>query len=955
MQFFQKIDSISKLSRYGIVATAMSCGLVVIALPVNTQAGNSWLSKAWSVQDDQPRTVLRPLASNDSTRAVFDVVISLYNDPSGDFNPDNNTGSEQQTAYEEIIRHWADGVCEQSNGAHHLGKVQIFRKGAQQGKADVVWIASQWPNANVAGFGNAGSRINFGDLFSSTNFLDSSNHQSGGYTLAHEWGHYVYGLFDEYAPGTANACESQNTCWKSTPLTTDTPVTPSIMNSQWNASPSNYQWLNHSTSNNIGTTTKTAEGRVYGKSGWDTLVQSTEDDPKSGDKTVQPSRTRYQNLVSVAPTATDQWVKKELSGANTCRADLEILWMQDLAMQIVIDRSGSMSGSPMDNAKQAAQNLVQVAPDGQTALGVVDFDDVVTQTYPVTAIPDPGATVKTAIKAAIAGLYARDYTALYDAADLALTNLLAYQPPQAGNNNANLAKAVFLLSDGLDNSSYTDEASVIARYTANKTALYTFGYGSYADFSVLQNLSSSTGGLFFMSPTTLSEIQAAFFAASADVGNTQTVVENAQSTAPSSGTSQQPFVADSTIKSLTLVVNFSGSLGDLSFQVRDPSGREVVVFGSQNCNVSSVVACTQVLDETALSQGGTGTWSLHATNNNTGSSRDWTLSAISTAAVGGTYNLSIASLGGNSITYPNPLLLQVILSKGGGFITGLEIVSAEITAPDGTISSIALNDQGQNGDALAEDGIYSAILTYKANGTYKVRIEVNNASKQAMLTDASFAFSAPPPGQNPPLPQPQPVTENFSRIASVQLTVTGVKTDDHPNAIPGTAINADNVNLVGQIDGAGDLDFFQINNIQMGQPLAIRVSNLSLGMDPELTVYRGDGTQVASGNLTNARSPAGYVVLMIPAADVQPTMAASVRHRDANAAQGGYEISAGTAIVSDGLPGDVNGDGNVDALDVVAVINHFLGLQTWPKADVNGDGTVNALDVVTVINKVLGL
>ncbi len=55
------------------------------------------------------------------------------------------------------------------------------------------------------------------------------------------------------------------------------------------------------------------------------------------------------------------------------------------------------------------------------------------------------------------------------------------------------------------------------------------------------------------------------------------------------------------------------------------------------------------------------------------------------------------------------------------------------------------------------------------------------------------------------------------------------------------------------------------------------------------------------------------------------------------------------------LPGDVNGDSSVNALDVVAVINHFLGFQLWPQADVTGDGTVNALDVVFVINQALDL
>ena len=55
------------------------------------------------------------------------------------------------------------------------------------------------------------------------------------------------------------------------------------------------------------------------------------------------------------------------------------------------------------------------------------------------------------------------------------------------------------------------------------------------------------------------------------------------------------------------------------------------------------------------------------------------------------------------------------------------------------------------------------------------------------------------------------------------------------------------------------------------------------------------------------------------------------------------------------LPGDVNGDGKVDAVDLVAVINHFLGLQNWwPRADCTGDGKVDALDMVFVVKRVLG-
>ena len=49
----------------------------------------------------------------------------------------------------------------------------------------------------------------------------------------------------------------------------------------------------------------------------------------------------------------------------------------DIEMQIVIDRSDSMSGDPIDNAKEAAKTLVDEVEDGNTALGVVAFNDTV--------------------------------------------------------------------------------------------------------------------------------------------------------------------------------------------------------------------------------------------------------------------------------------------------------------------------------------------------------------------------------------------------------------------------------------------------------------------------------------------------------------------------------------------------------------------------------------------------
>ena len=51
---------------------------------------------------------------------------------------------------------------------------------------------------------------------------------------------------------------------------------------------------------------------------------------------------------------------------------------------------------------------------------------------------------------------------------------------------------------------------------------------------------------------------------------------------------------------------------------------------------------------------------------------------------------------------------------------------------------------------------------------------------------------------------------------------------------------------------------------------------------------------------------------------------------------------------------DVDGDGNVNISDVVAIINHIAGIKTNSNADVDGSGSVNITDVVAVINAIAG-
>ncbi|UCE20190.1 MAG: T9SS type A sorting domain-containing protein, partial [Gemmatimonadota bacterium] len=58
--------------------------------------------------------------------------------------------------------------------------------------------------------------------------------------------------------------------------------------------------------------------------------------------------------------------------------------------------------------------------------------------------------------------------------------------------------------------------------------------------------------------------------------------------------------------------------------------------------------------------------------------------------------------------------------------------------------------------------------------------------------------------------------------------------------------------------------------------------------------------------------------------------------------------------------GDVNGDGDVDVIDVIGAINHILGITPldacgFLRADCNQDGEINVLDALGIVNVILGL
>lgn len=259
-----------------------------------------------------PMPTATPVPAADS----IDLSISLYK---------SAPTSAERAPYEEILAHFADAIYEMTNGAHKVRNVTIYQNGGHARTADVVWIAQQWPRAFVNGYGVPGYSVSMGDIFNATDF--TVERRCGGYVLAHEWGHYYYGVYDEYQSGPGNSCPaSAIDC----PHPDDDPVRNSVMNDNWRACvDGDFNWLNFSIPKNQ--TRNNAQYRVFNASAWETLARPTAQDPRQAARLAVRGRSYYSELEGAAPIGNAD-APLELTSADAsvqARSLLNIIWADD--------------------------------------------------------------------------------------------------------------------------------------------------------------------------------------------------------------------------------------------------------------------------------------------------------------------------------------------------------------------------------------------------------------------------------------------------------------------------------------------------------------------------------------------------------------------------------------------------------------------------------------------------
>jgi Ca-activated chloride channel family protein len=155
-----------------------------------------------------------------------------------------------------------------------------------------------------------------------------------------------------------------------------------------------------------------------------------------------------------------------------------------VALELVIDASGSMAGGPgsskMDLAKEAAIRATELLSE-QDQLGVISFDDTPRWVVPTAFLEDMQA-----VQAQIGSIAPGGGTAIFPALETAYNDIVTREAK---------VRHILLLTDGL--SSGGDYDRLTAQMAANNITLSTIAVGSDADFQLMQRLASLGKGRYF--------------------------------------------------------------------------------------------------------------------------------------------------------------------------------------------------------------------------------------------------------------------------------------------------------------------------------------------------------------------------------------------------------------------------------------------------------------------------
>lgn len=594
---------------------------------------------------------------------------------------------------------------------HRFGTVTILipkdwsdQKDYQPLKDETKKSADIEIGSHIKGASASGKKIS---ISASTSIL-----KGNGRVTIHEFGHAVYGLWDEYCDyqykvvkGKRNRYQifKKGGKWLKCTAKVDSETnkaeviqgkpyhftkrntngeTASIMWVQWENSIVDFcDDQNHNSS------VQTKQQRLHGESCQETMEKGKYSFKRTGGKTIP-----------YTPPTIIKVKQSDLS--NTV---------------LVIDRSGSMQGSPLQVAKSSAGKHVQLT-EKDNYIGVVSFSTNAGVTKKLTKITDSS---KAGIQRAINGISADGWTSIG-------AGLLKGINQVESNNDPKYRKIIVVFTDGEENRPpYINSVRGIIKSKGIK--VHGIGIGNIGSSNAsLRSLCADVGGVY-QTVNDYSDLPKVFNDIYGRVNPDQTVLFNVKENIPGGQTKTYQIEVDDSISDVLKFTVDSKDADDLGITLQMPDGT-VLDENYQGYKKGNGFKLFQI-DDSDITHGA---WTLSVTVNRSRSTVT-TISALAKSSI-----QVLAYVEKEEVNFPTPIHIMGVATKDGEVIQGLNAY-AEITSPTGNVYSIPLGDDGVNGDNIPLDGSYEGnFYQFDGNGNYSITIFLSNESGNVAVLGAGF-------------------------------------------------------------------------------------------------------------------------------------------------------------------------------------------------------------------------
>jgi|GEM_PF-3030801 len=642
----------------------------------------------------------------------FELVISVRHDAS----------SSRLDEWENAFQEASELLYDATDGQHQFGTILVCNNALGGRNADIHLFEQDgrsYVNLPIPGLGQPGKHM----------FL-YGDERGRPFVIVHEFGHYGYGLYDEYVgpSGDAECVESPAN------------ATASIMEGGW--------WQAPGVDGGDGCIREISEFCVPGNHDPD---GDTEQEDEHGQSCWETMVDYYPDLTLPAGLPDE---------GPTMGAD-DIVWIElepETRLVLCIDRSGSMNSPSwkMEYAKLAAKLFVDLVELGDK-IGVVSYASGVHVNFPLTEVTSD--MTKEEAKVAIEAISASGATAMGRGLRQSLSEITS-------PGDTACQQAIILLSNGFENTG-VHPYDVIPDVKEEMTRVFTVGLGDDVDEILLQTIASETDGKYFRVNAPEDALDA-FAILSTEVKDGGLILKDRSLIAQGERV-VITIPVDNTDEGVAFEATWGGSDLDLTLVKPDGSIVDSTVAAAEP-DIEYVTASSYEFYRVRSPEEGEWTMVIDGVD---------VSGQIPFTAQAPVKNRMIAFNVGTDegqYEYPEEVLVQAeVLYEVP--LAGVEVFG-EVIRPDESSVPIALFDDGLtiHGDKFADDGLYSNFFSsYNEDGSYSIELVALNAGGGKIVDGGEPLRPDSLGGEEV---DPPPVPGPFRRWASAAVVVSDVLSYD---------------------------------------------------------------------------------------------------------------------------------------------------------------------------------